>query len=178
MSLKPKSIYTKLALKVIDATVKNRDISYLYKAEIPENLLSKQACFVTLHLLDSSLRGCIGTIEPVRESLYFEIIENAIAACTRDSRFSPLSVSELDDIEVSVDVLSLPVEINDVSELNPAKYGLIISDGSFRKGVLLPALPSVKTVKEQIRIVKQKAGIFQDNLYGLKMYRFTATRYY
>jgi len=178
MSYKPKTVYTELAYKVVKATVKNQDISFLYEEEVPVELLVKQACFVTLHLTDGSLRGCIGTIEPYRENLHIEIIENAIAACTRDSRFSPVTEEELNDIEISVDVLSLPEEIEDISLLDPAKYGLIISDGSFRKAVLLPALPSVTSVDEQIKIVKQKAGISQDNLYGLKLYRFTATRYY
>lgn len=175
---KPKSIYTQLAHEAIIAKVKGQPLETSRDLEINENLKIQRACFVSLHLRNGDLRGCIGTIKPVEENLYFEIIRNAEAASTRDSRFDPVRAEELEELEISVDVLSLPEEIKDVSELDAEKYGVIVSDGPYQRGVLLPNIPSITSVEEQLKIVKRKAGIYQKSLKGLKIERFTSTRYH
>src|SRR4030042_4213909 len=67
-------------------------------------LSSRAGVFVSLHQTDGSLRGCIGTIEPVYENIATEVIYNAIAAATQDPRFPPVSLGELPETEISVDV--------------------------------------------------------------------------
>ena len=62
------------------------------------------ACFVTLKQ-DGALRGCIGSLE-ARRSLLTDLQANAVAAALRDSRFAPLSPTELESIRVEVSVLS------------------------------------------------------------------------
>lgn len=54
------------------------------------------------------LRGCIGTIAPVRKSLAEEVIRNGVAAATEDPRFAPVRPEELPHLEYSVDVLGEP----------------------------------------------------------------------
>lgn len=162
------------ASNVIEHWVKNR--SQPQADANSEIFMTKAACFVSLHTTDGGLRGCIGTIEPRCLDLAHEIIENAIAAAERDSRFNPVEEHELQNIYVTVDVLSEP-ELTTPNGLDPSKYGLIISDGHFRRGVLLPALEGVKNVDEQIRIVKRKAGLANVDNNLLKFYRFTSTRY-
>ena len=76
---------------------------------VPGNLREKLACFVTIYS-NGDLRGCIGTIQPYDE-LYKSVIENAISAATRDSRFNPVRESELSKLEYEVSVLTLPKEI-------------------------------------------------------------------
>src|SRR5205807_8055136 len=45
----------------------------------PQGVLATRAgAFVTLRHLNGELRGCIGTIEPVRSNIAEEIIQNAI----------------------------------------------------------------------------------------------------
>src|ERR1700675_2441432 len=62
----------------------------------PRGMLATRAgVFVTLRTSDDQLRGCIGTIEPVRSNVAEETIQNAISAATRDPRFAPVSKSEL-----------------------------------------------------------------------------------
>jgi AmmeMemoRadiSam system protein A len=112
---------------------------------------------VSIKTLRGDLRGCIGTILPTQPSLDLEIISNAIAASTRDPRFPPMKASELDDVTLSVDVLSLP-EPADPSALDPALWGVIVSRGALR-GVLLPDLEGVDTVEQQLGIAARKAGI-------------------
>jgi len=120
------------------------------------------------------LRGCIGTFQPCRDSLAEEVIENAIAAATRDPRFTAVTEDELDDIAYSVDVLSPPEKIETVRELDPKKYGVIVAQG-LKRGLLLPDLEGVDTAEEQLRIAKTKAGIWSDE--QLEIFRFTVTRY-
>ncbi len=175
----PKSIFVKIAFDTICNHVSNIEkIVYpdtIFK-DTPE-LNDKLACFVSIHKQDESLRGCIGTIEPARDCLLNEIIENAISAAIHDPRFSEVKENELDNLEVSVDVLSAPVRINDISELDPSTKGIIVADG-YRKGVLLPNLDSVDTVEKQLDITKRKAGIYQSGIDGLDIFTFTSTRYH
>ncbi|SHE71345.1 hypothetical protein SAMN02745164_00990 [Marinitoga hydrogenitolerans DSM 16785] len=167
--------YIKWAIDCIENYIKHgRKIEI--RENLPEELLTRRsACFVSLHTLDGELRGCIGTIEPVYENLAVEIRENGIAAATRDYRFSPVSVDELDNIQVSVDVLSEPEYVESTDDLDPNIYGVIVISG-WKKGVLLPALDGVDTVEEQLRIAKLKAGIYSSEPY--EIYRFTVERYF
>lgn len=120
------------------------------------------------------LRGCIGTTGPTTDSVVEEIIQNAISAGTRDPRFSPVTAAELPDLTYSVDILGSPEPIDDISELDPARYGVIVQSGG-RSGLLLPDLEGVDTVSEQLAIARRKAGIRADEPCRLK--RFQVTRY-
>ncbi len=141
---------------------------------LPDELSERQAaCFVTLHR-EGRLRGCIGTLEPFRASLAHEIQANAIAAATEDPRFRPLREEELDELEVSVDVLFPAEKIQSLDDLDPRRYGVIVSAGR-RRGVLLPNLEGIDTVEEQVDIARQKAGIAAHESYGLE--RFEVVRH-
>jgi AmmeMemoRadiSam system protein A len=120
------------------------------------------------------LRGCIGTFMPACESVGAETIRNAISAATQDYRFSPLREDELGELVYSVDVLSCPEKVKDISELNPKKYGVIVVSGQ-RRGLLLPDLEGVNTVEEQLRITRMKAGILPHE--EIEIYRFEVNRY-
>ena len=149
--------YVKLARYSLENFVKNHK-----PAKLPENLpaemTSRRAgAFVSLHK-DGELRGCIGTILPTTASVAEEILQNAISACSRDPRFSPVEISELDDIVYSVDVLGEPEKIFDTKDLDVKKFGVIVENGG-RRGVLLPDLEGIDTVEQQLSIAKQKANI-------------------
>lgn len=142
-----------------------------------EDDLSAQAAagvFVSLKK-GEALRGCIGTIFPVTGSLADEVSQNAVSAATRDPRFPPLSPEELEQVTVSVDVLTTPEPIGSPDELDAARYGVIVQSGQ-RKGVLLPDLPGIDTVQKQLGIAKQKAGIGADE--ECDLFRFEVKRYY
>ncbi len=138
-------------------------------------LTKKAACFVTLHMKSGDLRGCIGTLEPVRERLYDEIVANALSAAFHDPRFPPLSRKELGDLTISVDVLSPPEPVTDARELDPKVWGVIVSKGG-RRGVLLPDLEGVDSVDQQLRIAASKAGI--GDLSGVKIQKFRVVRHH
>lgn len=142
--------------------------------ELPEELQGRAGVFVSLKK-HGRLRGCIGTFEPTQPDIAREIIRNAVLAATQDPRFPKVEETELPDIELSVDVLSQPEPVTDKAQLDPARYGLILTSG-WRKGLLLPMLDGVNTVDEQLAIVRQKAGITPDE--AVEMYRFTVNRYH
>jgi MEMO1 family protein len=143
-------------------------------SKVPDEMINKKAgTFVSLKK-NGNLRGCIGTLEPYRENVALEIVENAISAAFRDPRFDPLAKDELDKLDISVDILSEPEKIESGSMLDPKRYGVIVSKG-FRRGVLLPDLEGVDDVKQQISIALSKASIRENEKYDME--RFEVTRY-
>ncbi len=130
--------------------------------------------FVSLHK-GGELRGCIGTFAPSRPNVAEEIIANAISAAVNDPRFEPVTVEELDELEISVDVLTRPEAVADASRLDPKKYGCIVERG-WKRGLLLPDLEGVVTAEQQIDICRRKADIGPDE--GVKLYRFEVKRHH
>jgi AmmeMemoRadiSam system protein A len=139
---------------------------------IPE-MRERAGVFVSIHK-HGQLRGCIGTFEPRERNVAEEIIVNAISSSTGDPRFPPVTESELDDLEYSVDILTEPEPVTDISQLDHKEYGIIVESG-WRKGLLLPDLEGVDSVGEQIAICRLKAGISLDE--PIKLYRFQVRRY-
>lgn len=151
--------YCQLALDSIRTYLETGKVMKMPE-DVSEELKTRQAgAFVSLHLKDveKSLRGCIGTFLPTQESLGEEIINNAVSAAVRDPRFHPVELSEVDGLDISVDVLAEP-ESCEVEDLDPKKYGVIVGVG-LRRGLLLPDLDGVDTVEEQLKIACMKAGI-------------------
>src|ERR1043165_2709863 len=144
--------------------------------ESMDQLLSMRApCFVSLKTLDGDLRGCIGTIEPVRETLAHEIISNAISAAMNDPRFEPVSEDELPNLRYSVDVL-LPAEAAVFEDLDPKVFGVIVEDeNGGRRGLLLPDIQGVDTAEQQVEIAARKAGIPRGT--PVKLSRFKVDRF-
>jgi len=142
---------------------------------LPEEMLTRRAgTFVSLHK-EGTLRGCIGTIAPTRVNTAEEIIENAISACSRDPRFSPVTEDELGSLEISVDVLGETEPVASPEELDVKRYGVIVSRGA-KRGLLLPNLDGVDTVEEQIDIARRKGGIGENEPYTLE--RFEVVRHF
>lgn len=139
----------------------------------PEFAGRRAGVFVSLKK-HGQLRGCIGTIAPVHDNIIEEIAENAISAATRDPRFYAVEPEELPELDISVDILTEPEPVRGPEELDPRKYGVIVSAGG-RRGLLLPDLEGVNTVEEQVDIARQKAGIAPGA--PVKLERFEVIRY-
>jgi len=113
--------------------------------EMYPELAKEQAVFVTLNKIDGkreSLRGCIGSILPVRP-LIDDVIYNAKAAAFSDPRFPALSLDEFNKVKIEISLLSIPqkVDYKDVDELRrlikPFKHGVILKL-SGRQATFLP----------------------------------------
>ena len=144
-------------------------------ADVDAQLLNTQAgAFVSLHE-GGELRGCIGTISATCDNLAQEIIQNGISACSQDPRFDPVRPEELDYLEYSVDVLAPAEPIDSIDELDPKRYGVIVTKG-WRRGLLLPNLDGVNTVEQQVAIAMAKAGI-PPTTRSYKLERFEVVRH-
>lgn len=165
----------KLAVETINHYITNGSIPEA--PTLPASQPDRSGCFVSIHTASTGdLRGCIGTISPVQDSLAEEIIANAISASTRDPRFPPIGADELDDLTVSVDVL-FPAEPSTLDQMDPKKYGIIVTSG-FKRGLLLPDLEGVETVEQQFQIACAKAGIDPfDDLGSIQIERFEVVRH-
>ncbi|MEO5699629.1 MAG: AmmeMemoRadiSam system protein A [Casimicrobiaceae bacterium] len=124
------------------------------------------ATFVTLKL-DDDLRGCVGTLEPVR-LLRADVEHNARDAAFADPRFPPLAAHEFDRVVIEVSLLSatVPLSCRDVddlcAQLRPGVDGLVLRHGAHR-GTFLPqvweALPDPRAF---VRELERKAGLAPD----------------
>ena len=174
-------VYVRLARVSLETYItKHKELSLSEAADeigeetLPDELMTRQAgAFVSIHK-GGNLRGCIGTFLPTTENVGTEILQNAISASTRDPRFRPITEEELPLLEISVDVLGAPEKIDSIKELDPKKYGVIVTKG-FRRGLLLPDLEGVDTAEQQVAIAKQKAGIAAQEEVSLQ--RFEVVRH-
>ncbi len=147
-------------------------------AKLPENLpeelrKNRAGVFVSLKK-HGSLRGCIGTISPVTQSIGKEIMRNAISAAVEDPRFAPVKREELEELVYSVDVLGEPESIAHMADLDVKRYGVIVTAGR-KRGLLLPNLEGIDTVEKQLEIAKKKAGIYNNESFTLE--RFEVVRH-
>ena len=162
-----------LARRTVEEFVRTREV-IRRPHDLPADLRERRAgVFVSLHE-DGQLRGCIGTIEPVRRCVADEVIHNAVSACCRDPRFVPVRPEELDRLSYSVDVLGDPEPVFSLEQLDPRRYGVIVSSRG-RRGLLLPDLEGVDTVADQLAIAKSKAGIAPGE--DAKVERFEVVRH-
>jgi AmmeMemoRadiSam system protein A len=171
-------IYIKLAKETIKNYLLTKKTLNVPK-DLPEELLAKRAGVFICFKNKGELRGCIGTFLPVYANIAEEIINNTIAAATQDHRFIPVSAVELDQLKITIDILSESVRIEDeeINQLDPKIYGIVVkSEDGYKTGLLLPDLEGVDTVEEQVSIACQKAGIdhYAENFF---VYKFTVTRH-
>ncbi|MBI3815224.1 MAG: AmmeMemoRadiSam system protein A [Nitrospinae bacterium] len=162
----------KLARDTIETYIKTGKV-ISPPSELPEEMKGRAGIFVSIKKHDE-LRGCIGTFSPTQPNIALEVIQNAISASVRDPRFPPVASEELDSLDISVDVLTEPEKITSADELDPKRYGVIVTKG-WRRGLLLPDIEGVDTAEEQIYIAKRKAGIMPDE--DVELMRFEVKRY-
>jgi len=161
-----------LARSAVEAYVEDgRVVEY---ASTNSRLLAHRGLFVTLKK-QGALRGCIGFIEPVMP-LARGVVEAAIYAAVRDTRFEPVSMVELKSLEYEISVLTPLEDVPDPKQVKVGRDGLVI-EMSGRKGLLLPQVPvengwDRKTFLEQTCL---KAGLPPDSWKkGAKLQRFEA----
>ncbi|MEM2272881.1 MAG: TIGR00296 family protein [Candidatus Bathyarchaeia archaeon] len=153
--------------------------------EVSSNLLEKRGVFVTINSVingEKALRGCIGFPYPIYP-LVRGVIEAAVESATRDPRFPPMKIHELDHVIFEVSVLTEPelIEVNSPMEypsrIKIGEDGLIVERGFYR-GLLLPQVP-VEWGWDEEEFLCQcclKAGLPPDGwlLKGTKIYKFQA----
>ena len=171
--------FVELAHAAIEAYVRERKHLKPPRPLSPE-MQARAGAFVSLHLPDGELRGCIGTIEPGRDNLAEEIIENAISAATRDPRFPPMTPDELDALDISVDVLTEPTPIDSIRDQDPKRHGLIVQSlkSSWKRGLLLPDLEEIDTAEKQLHYTRVYKADITNPAEPVQLYRFEVKRYH
>lgn len=130
--------------------------------------------FVSLYVR-GHLNGCIGQLEPA-QPLWLVVKEMALAAAFDDDRFDRLKVKDLPDLEIEISVLTPPVKITDINEIEPGRHGIIIQKGP-HKGTFLPQVAQRMhwTREEMLRhCALEKTGIGTDGWKNAEIFTYEA----
>ena len=141
------------------------------------------ASFVTLRWRNGQLQGCIGSLE-ARRMLVADVAHNGLAAAFEDPRGTPLSLHDLDELNVEVSVLSELERVDfDGTEpgaraaLRPSVDGVVIVWNG-RRGTFLPQMwEQLPTPAEFLRELKTKARLprdFWDD--GVELHRYSVAK--
>ena len=133
----------------------------------------KAGVFVTI-TKNGQLRGCIGTINP-DDYILNNVQLMAEQAAFKDPRFKPVVVEELKDLEYEVTILHPPTPVDEFSEIEIGKHGLIVERG-YNRGLLLPQV-AVEHGWDALQFVKhtcEKAGLlhYAYQYEGTKVFKF------
>ena len=122
------TIMEKLGRQISDAG--SRALTHALTEEVFNR---KAATFVTLEI-NGQLRGCIGSLIATR-SLADDVRQNAENAAFHDPRFSPVTLDEMNRIQIEVSVLTPPTPLTYtdsddlIAKLHPRVDGVIIQKG-------------------------------------------------
>lgn len=157
----------KLAADRIKQALENGKSLPVQLDDFPIDLRAPGACFVTLKR-HGQLRGCIGSPQAYRP-LIQDVAENAVSSAFRDHRFKPLLPAELEELDLSISVLSpsSPMTITNeadlLQQLRPGIDGLIIEDGP-RRALFLPSVwEQLPQPAQFLGHLKTKAGMAADH---------------
>ena len=147
----------------LNTVVKDEKNKKAYEKSKNTIFYEKRGIFVTLHK-NGSLRGCIGTLEPV-ETIIEGVKNNAINAAFKDTRFSPVKKDELSQIDIEISILTKPEKLeytdhNDLlSKLKPYIQGIIIKKNNHKATFLPQVWSQLSDAKEFLSHLCQKAGL-------------------
>ncbi|MBF0416279.1 MAG: AmmeMemoRadiSam system protein B [Magnetococcales bacterium] len=129
--------------------------------DIKRHFQNKAGAFVTLKR-SGTLRGCIGQLMPVAP-LYQAVADNAVNAALHDNRFQPVTPDELNDMEVTISVLSPMRPIPSWEAFEVGKQGIVLSKNG-RRAVFLPEVAGEQgwNREQTLTELSQKAGLPKD----------------
>jgi hypothetical protein len=173
LSMAEKDALLKIARKSVETAVREGK-TYECSTGL-EALAQERGAFVTL-TENGQLRGCIGYVAPIKP-LYLAVRDVARLAALRDTRFRPVTVSELGNLQYEISVLSPLRRVMDTQEIRIGQHGLLIHT-SDHEGLLLPQV-AIEGKWDQATFLEQvcyKAGLsghaWRDA--GADLFRFTA----
>jgi AmmeMemoRadiSam system protein A len=128
---------------------------------LSNDLQEDGAAFVTLHMR-GTLRGCIGSLT-AREPLYRNVINNALNAAFSDPRFPPVSLTDMDYVDIEISVLTKPRRIASLDEFTIGQNGIILDKGIHR-AVFLPQVAPEQgwNLETMLTHLSLKAGLPPD----------------
>lgn len=162
ISLKTKEQILGLAHDAILAYLKGS----IFKPEtnvFDDVLFQPRGNFVTLKV-NGELHGCIGKIES-KDPLYRDIMDNAEAAAFFDTRFPPISQSDLLDLAIEVSLLTKPERLFYKNShilldiLRHDKPGVILKKGIYKATFLPQVWEEIPDEKMFLEELSCKAGL-------------------
>jgi aromatic ring-opening dioxygenase LigB subunit len=105
------------------------------------------------------LRGCVGTIGAQGANIVEETWRSARSAALADRRFPPVTADELDQLSIEISLIHPPEPVASKADLDPARFGVIVTTPDGRRGLLLPGIEEIVSVEQQLQIACQKGGI-------------------
>jgi len=82
------------------------------------------------------LRGCIGHVEAT-DPIGQVIVRCAVAACSADPRFPPVTTAELPQIDIELSLLGPLEPVTEIEEIEVGRHGLVV-EMHLHRGLLLP----------------------------------------
>jgi AmmeMemoRadiSam system protein B/AmmeMemoRadiSam system protein A len=139
--------------------------------EVPDSIVpaacrAERGCFVTL-TAHGRLRGCIGSLS-ADQPLPRAVAENARNAALRDSRFSPVTADEVDELHIEISVLTEPRPLKFQSpddllaKLHPLLDGVVLKLGARRATFLPQVWEQLPDQAEFLNHLSAKAGCAAD----------------
>lgn len=160
MNDKEQNTLLELSRRTLQENIRGVDIGedIIKDFEITESLKQHFGAFVTLKIR-GALRGCIGYIES-RVPLYQAVIDNTISASRKDPRFSPVTQSEVAEINIEISVLSPLREIPNYTHFEVGKHGIILKKGVYSSVFLPQVAPEQGWSREDtLYHLSRKAGL-------------------
>jgi AmmeMemoRadiSam system protein B/AmmeMemoRadiSam system protein A len=93
-------------IKRLGLKISGKESDLVAAAVKDEALKARCGTFVTLKIA-GNLRGCIGSLS-AEESIVDGVKRNAISAAFHDPRFSPVTVEEIEDVDIEISILTKP----------------------------------------------------------------------
>lgn len=142
--------------------------------EIEQPLTAQLGVFVSVYV-GKDLRGCIGTFSE-STPLYENVRQMSVQAATEDRRFDPVTLSELNDMEVEISVLTPRVKINGPQDIIIGRHGIYLIHG-IRRATLLPQV-AVKYGWTPVEFLeccaRNKLGMHKDSWKEAELYVYEA----
>jgi len=157
----------RIARRAIEAHVRGEK-----SPEVSDTTLG--GAFVSIHK-HGELRGCIGHIEADRP-LAQVVAQCAVAACTSDPRFPPVTAAELPEIDIELSILGPLEAISGADQIDIGRHGLLVAHGG-RRGLLLPQVATEWKWDAETFLAQtcRKAGLSMDAWkHGASIWRFQA----
>jgi AmmeMemoRadiSam system protein A len=163
-----------MARQSIENSLKNKPLPTPDEKDLTTGVKTQCGAFVTLNK-NGKLRGCIGRFTAT-EPLYKVVEEMAQASAFQDTRFSPVTSKEMEEIEIEISVLTPLKRIKSIEEFELGKQGIYIIKGN-RSGTFLPQVAGdTGWSKEEFlgHCARDKAGIGWDGWKDADLYTYEA----
>jgi len=143
---------------VNDLTIDNIDL-----------LNKKEPLFVTLYKW-GEVRGSAGSINSIKQNIIEELIDVTIHALSKDNRFNKLEKSEINDLNIRIDLIESREIIENIDSFNSLKFlkdwVIVIKKDYDNMVILLPNISNkIDNQKDYIDVLSKKLweGFIFDN---------------